>query len=164
MIHLSGPVLLASALAGLGVYALLARRHVIMVLIGAELLLNAVNVLFVAFGALPTGGLLAARTASGAATGGSPGGSPGGVAASAVDPVLAGQSMAIFVITIAAAEIGLALAVVVQLYRTRSTSDLEEVRELGEAAPSYSASSSYAGQHPSGDRTGEHPDHGQVPR
>lgn len=126
MIHLAGPVVLASLLAGLGVYGLLARRHVIMVLIGAELLLNAVNVLFVAFGSLPAGGLIAAR-ATGSAT----------TPAAGVDPVLAGQSMAIFVVTIAAAEIGLALAIVVQLYRTRATPNLDEVRELGEASPTY---------------------------
>jgi NADH-quinone oxidoreductase subunit K len=127
VIHLAGPVVLASLLAGSGVYALLARRHVIMVLIGAELLLNAVNVLFVAFGSMPPGGLIAAHA----------GASAQNTAQGAVDPVLAGQSMAIFVITIAAAEIGLALAIVVQLYRTRSTPNLDEMRELGESSPTY---------------------------
>lgn len=137
MIHLAGPVLLAAVLAGLGVYGLLARRHVIMVLIGAELLLNAVNVVFVAFGSMPAGGLIAAHAAAAGASP-DPAQSPVTPAVPAgVDPVLAGQSMAIFVITIAAAEIGLALAIVVQLYRTRSTPNLDEVRELGEASPSY---------------------------
>jgi NADH-quinone oxidoreductase subunit K len=131
VIHLAGPVVLASLLAGLGVYALLARRHVIMVLIGAELLLNAVNVLFVAFGSMPPGGLIASH-AQGPAQEAAQNATQG-----AVDPVLAGQSMAIFVITIAAAEIGLALAIVVQLYRTRSTPNLDEVRELGESSPTY---------------------------
>ena len=40
-----------------------------------------------------------------------------------------------FVITIAAAEIGVALAVVLLLFRRRATSDLTAVRDLGEAAP-----------------------------
>jgi NADH-quinone oxidoreductase subunit K len=134
VIHLAGPVLLASVLAGLGVYGLLARRHVVMVLIGAELLLNAVNVIFVAFGSLPAGGLLAAHAA---------GSQPAGAVGPAlVDPVLAGQSMAIFVITIAAAEIGLALAIVVQLYRTRATPNVDEVRELGEGSPSFAGEAS----------------------
>ena len=47
MIHLIGPAVLASALAGTGVYGLLARRNAVLVLIGAELLLNAANVLLV---------------------------------------------------------------------------------------------------------------------
>jgi hypothetical protein len=45
--------------------------------------------------------------------------------------------VAIFVITIAAAEIGVALAVVLLLFRSRATSDLAVVRELGEASPNY---------------------------
>ncbi len=119
MIHLVGPVLLAAALAGTGVYGLIARRNAVLVLVGAELLLNAVNVLLVTVAAMPAGGLAGLR--QGAAS----------------DPLLTGQVMAVFVITIAAAEIGLALAIVLLLFRARETSDLAAVRELGEAAPSY---------------------------
>jgi hypothetical protein len=53
------------------------------------------------------------------------------------DPLLAGQSLTIFLITIAAAEIGVALAIVLLLFRARRTADLTEVRELGEASPTY---------------------------
>lgn len=120
MIHLIGPVILAAALAGTGVYGLLARRNAVLVLIGAELVLNAANVLLVTANALPAGGL-----AGGAGTG------------AAADPLLPGQVLAIFVVTIAAAEIGLALAVILLLYRRRATSDLEAVRELGEASPTF---------------------------
>jgi NADH-quinone oxidoreductase subunit K len=45
--------------------------------------------------------------------------------------------MAIFVITLAAAEIGVALAIVLLLFRARATSDLTAVRELGEASDTY---------------------------
>jgi hypothetical protein len=45
--------------------------------------------------------------------------------------------MAIFVITIAAAEIGVALAIVLLLFRTRQTVELTSVEELGEASGSY---------------------------
>ena len=122
MIHLVGPVVLAGALAAVGVYGLLARRNAVLVLIGAELLLNAANLLLVTASALPAGGL--------SATDGIGVANPveGG------DPLLAGQVMAIFVITIAAAEIGLALAIVLLLHRSRNTVELTEVRELGEAA------------------------------
>ncbi len=121
MIHLVGPVMLAAALAGTGVYGLLARRNAVLVLIGAELILNAANVLLVTANAIPAGGLAAASAGTSAAA----------------DPLLPGQVMAVFVVTIAAAEIGLALAVILLLYRRRTTSDLQQVRELGEASPTF---------------------------
>lgn len=124
MIHLIGPAVLASVLAGIGVYGLLARRNAVLVLIGAELLLNAANVLLVTASALPAGGLAAL-----------PG--PGEAPIEVTDPLLSGQVMAIFVITIAAAEIGVALAIVLLLFRARQTADLTEVVELGEASPTY---------------------------
>jgi NADH-quinone oxidoreductase subunit K len=121
MIHLIGPALLASVLAGVGVYGLLARRNAVLVLIGAELLLNAANVLLVTASALPAGGLAALGT---------------GAAPEPFDPLLSGQVMAVFVITIAAAEIGVALAIVLLLFRARQTADLTEVVELGEGGAS----------------------------
>jgi NADH-quinone oxidoreductase subunit K len=124
VIHLIGPVLLACALAAVGTYGMLARRNAVLVLVGAELLLNAANLLLVTVSALPSGGL---ATLPGL---GVPDSTEGG------DPLLAGQSMAIFVITIAAAEIGLALAIVLLLFRSRGTVELTEVRELGEASGS----------------------------
>jgi len=134
VIHLAGPIVLAAALAGAGVYGLLARRNAVLVLIGAELLLNAVNVLLVAASALPAGGLaaLSAAKATGAAAGGAAAGG-----AAAADPLLPGQVLPIVVITIAAAEIGLALAVVLLVFRERASSDLTVLRDLGEASPAY---------------------------
>lgn len=124
MIHLIGPAMLACALAGAGIYGLLARRNAVLVLIGAELLLNAANVLLVMGAALPAGGLAALPP-------------DGTVIEQSSDPLIPGQVMAIFVITVAAAEIGLALAVVLLLFRSRATSDLTAVRELGEGFPGY---------------------------
>ena len=125
MIHLIGPAVLASALAGMGVYGLLARRNAVLVLIGAELLLNAANVLLIAASTLPPGGLAAIPA---------PGEAP---PPELTDPLLSGQVMAIFVITIAAAEIGVALAIVLLLFRARRTADLTLVQELGESATTY---------------------------
>ncbi len=125
MIHLVGPAVLAAVLAGIGVYGMLARRNAVLVLIGAELLLNAANVLLVTASALPAGGLA-----------GLPG--PGEPAPTELaDPLISGQVMAVFVITIAAAEIGVALAVVLLLFRARGTVELTSVRELGEASTTY---------------------------
>jgi NADH-quinone oxidoreductase subunit K len=123
VIHLFGPVILAAALAGTGVYGLIARRNAVLVLIGAELILNAANVLLVTASMLPAGGLPALVSGEPLAPG--------------ADPLVTGQVMAIFVVTIAAAEIGLALALVLLLYRRRATSDLGEVRELGEASATF---------------------------
>lgn len=128
MIHLVGPVVLAATFAGAGVYGLIARRNAVLVLVGAELLLNSATILLVTASTLPAGGLSALSTAAVDAGAGRP----------AADPLLAGQVMTVFAVTIAAAEIGLALAVVLLLYRRRATSDLTAVRELGEASPSYS--------------------------
>ena len=127
MIHLVGPVVLASVLAGAGVYGLVARRNAVLVLVGAELLVAAAGVLFVTASALPPGGLAGLER---------PGAPPGSVPAA--DPLLSGQVLTVFAVTIAAAEIGLALAVILLLYRVRRTSDLSAVRELGEASPTYS--------------------------
>jgi NADH-quinone oxidoreductase subunit K len=122
MIHLIGPAVLASALAGIGVYGLLARRNAVLVLIGAELLLNAANLLLITASTLPAGGLAALGDPEQAAS---------------TDPLLPGQVMAIFVITIAAAEIGVALAIVLLLFRARGTAELTAVQELGEASRTY---------------------------
>jgi NADH-quinone oxidoreductase subunit K len=126
VIHLVGPVVLAAALAGTGVYGLLARRNAVLVLVGAELLLAAAGVLLVTANAIPAGGLAQLTAAEGAGL--------------APDPLLPGQVLTVFAITIGAAEVGLALAVVLLLFRARATSDLSAVRELGEASPTYSES------------------------
>lgn len=104
MIHLAGPLLLSAVLAGLGVFGVLARRNAVMVLVGAELLINAVALLLVA------------------------------VDAATADPLLAGQVMTLFVVTVAAAEIGVALAVVLLLFRSTASSNLDDARSLGETS------------------------------
>jgi NADH-quinone oxidoreductase subunit K len=96
MIHLAGPYLLAAVLAGLGAYGVLARRNAVLVLIGVELILNAANLLLVS------------------------------VAAAGGDRWAAGNVLTLFVITIAAAEVVVALAVVLAVYRLRGDVDLDD--------------------------------------
>jgi NADH-quinone oxidoreductase subunit K len=96
------PVLLAAALFSIGVYGVLARRNAILVLMGVELMLNAVNLNLVAFDIHLRDGLLA------------------------------GQVFTLFIITIAAAEVGLGLAIVLLVFRNRASSQLDELDELGE--------------------------------
>ncbi len=96
MIHLGLPFALVAILAGAGVYGVIARRNAVLVLIGVELILNAANLLFVTVGSISD------------------------------DPLRTGHVLALFVITIAAAEIGVALAVVLALSRSRGSIDLTE--------------------------------------
>ena len=52
------------------------------------------------------------------------------VAFSAFDQDVAGQVFALFVITIAAAEVGIGLAIVLLIYRNAHSVDLDEVDQL----------------------------------
>jgi NADH-quinone oxidoreductase subunit K len=106
VIHLWLPMVLAAVLAGAGTYGVLARRNAVLVLIGVELILNAANVMLVALGARDT--------------------------APAAGSLQTGQALTLFVITIAAAEICVALAVVLTMFRLQGHIDLTRVPELGE--------------------------------
>ena len=106
MIHLWLPMVLSAVLAGAGTYGVLARRNAVLVLIGVELILNAANVMLVALGARDD-------TASQGA-------------------LQTGQSLTLFVITIAAAEICVALAVVLAMFKLQGHIDLTRVPDLGD--------------------------------
>lgn len=87
MMHASFSFAFASLLAGIGTYTLIARRHAIMALIGAEMLLASAGLVLVT------------------------------VDAGTNDIAASGQTMTLFLITIAAAEMGLALAVILLAFR-----------------------------------------------
>ena len=98
------PYVTAALLFGLGVYGVLRRRNAVLVLMAVELMLNAVNLILVT----------ADTTAK-------------------VTLPHGGQVFALFVIVLAAAEIGVGLAIVLQLYRLRASVAVDEV-PLTEAA------------------------------
>ena len=98
-------LLVASGLFAIGLFGLLARRHAIGVLLSIELMFNAVNVAFVAVGRYQP----------------APPGGPFN---------LGGQVFALFVITVAAAEIGIGLAIVILIYRNRETVNVDEINLL----------------------------------
>ena len=100
--HLSFPLVLAALLFSVGVYGLLVRRNVVLVLMAVELMLNAVNLLLVSFDVWVR------------------------------DTLHSGQSLALFVIVIAAAEIGLGLAIILQVFRLRATVALDDLTTLRE--------------------------------
>lgn len=103
------PYVTAALLFGLGVYGVLRRRNAVLVLMSVELLLNSVNLLLVTAVAAPLSTVLPG-TASGA------------------DQPLTGQVFALFVIVLAAAEVGVGLAIVLRLYRLRGSIAADEVR------------------------------------
>ncbi|MBI4307836.1 MAG: NADH-quinone oxidoreductase subunit NuoK [Chloroflexi bacterium] len=102
---LEAVLVVSAALFCIGLYGVLARRNAVLILMSIELMLNAVNINLIAFGAY----LPPQQT--------SPAGSGQAL----------GQIIAIFVITVAAAEVGLALAIILRLYRNRGTVNTDEV-------------------------------------
>ena len=93
--YLNEFLLLAAFLFCTGVYGVLARRNGVLVLMSIELILNAVNINLVAFGAFRH--------------------------------TVAGQIFALFVIAVAAAEVGVGLALVLMIYRNRQSIDADGV-------------------------------------
>jgi NADH:ubiquinone oxidoreductase subunit K len=91
-------LVLGAALFSLGIFGALSRRNAIGVLLSIELMLNGVNVIMVAF----------ARYLE-----------------SSQD--MAGQIFAIFIITVAAAEAAVGLAIVIAVYRLRRTVRVDQI-------------------------------------
>ena len=93
--------LLSAGLFSIGLYGVLARRSAVLIVMSIELMLNAVNINLVA----------AASHLEGRGS----------------FVKFDGQIIAIFIITIAAAEVGLALAIILRIYRNRSTVNVDEI-------------------------------------
>ncbi|MFH8881408.1 NADH-quinone oxidoreductase subunit NuoK [Streptomyces californicus] len=100
--HLAYPAVLAVLLFCVGLYGVLARRNAILVLMSVELMLNAVNLNLVAFDVWLR------------------------------DTLHSGQALTLFTIAIAAAEIGIGLAIVLAVHRNRGTSDIDRLRDTAE--------------------------------
>ncbi len=97
MVPLSWYLILAAALFSIGLYGILARRNMVMLLLSLELLLNAVNINLIAFSRyLEEGQTL-------------------------------GRVFALFVYVIAAAETALGLAIMIAVWRTRQTVAVDEI-------------------------------------
>jgi NADH-quinone oxidoreductase subunit K len=97
IIPLSYYLLLAGALFCIGLYGALARRNAVAILMGIELMLNAANINLIAFWRYVT------------------------------PAALSGQVFAIFVITVAAAEAAVGLAIIISIYRTRETINVDDI-------------------------------------
>lgn len=101
---LAFPLAVSALLFSIGVFGVLARRNAVLLLVSVELMLNAANINLVAFDAWWA------------------------------DALHAGQVLTLFVITIAAAEIGIGLAIVLLVFRARGSSDLDDLGILDERA------------------------------
>ncbi len=93
--YLNQFLFLSAILFCLGVYGVLVRRNGVLVLMSIELMLNAVNINLIAFGAFRDN--------------------------------VAGQVFSLFTIAVAAAEVGVGLAIVLVIFRNRASIDLDEV-------------------------------------
>lgn len=98
--NLEAFVLLSLVLFGAGIYAVIARRNLIAILIGVELMLNAASLNFMAFNRFL-----------------------------APDPAT-GQVIVLFIIGLAAAEVAIALSIILAVYRQRKQIDVDDLDEL----------------------------------
>ena len=96
-VPLSWYLILAAALFCVGLYGVLARKNAVAILMGIELMLNAVNINLVAFWNYLT------------------------------PQVMAGQMFTLIVLTVAAAEAAVGLALIISIYRRRNTVVAEEI-------------------------------------
>jgi NADH:ubiquinone oxidoreductase subunit K len=99
-IPLTHILFVSTALFFIGMYGLFTRRNLITLLMSIELILNSVNINFVAFNKY------------------------------LYPDKLNGVFFSLFIITIAAAEAAVAIAIIINLYRNHRSIDVEDVREM----------------------------------
>jgi len=100
MVPLEHVLIFSALMFAIGAYGVMARRNAVLVFMAVELMLNAVAINLVAF-------------------------------ATRLDPQhFSGVVFAIFVITVAAAELGLGLAIVLRVYRMQSSVNVDELDTL----------------------------------
>lgn len=92
-------LILSAILFSIGLYGALAKRNAVVVLMCIEIMLNAVNIAMVAFSRYLVPDVV----------------------------VLTGHVFAIFIMTVAAAEAAVGLAIIITIYRNRHTVDIEQV-------------------------------------
>jgi NADH-quinone oxidoreductase subunit K len=118
MVPLSWYLILSGILFALGGLGFLLKRNIITIFMSIELMLNAVNLSFVAFANYWHS--IAARSADGVAK------------LASGDPIvpLSGQIFVFFVMVVAAAEAAVGLAIIIAVFRTRETLNVDRVNLL----------------------------------
>ncbi|OAI42804.1 NADH-quinone oxidoreductase subunit K [Verrucomicrobia bacterium SCGC AG-212-E04] len=107
MITLNDYLIVSGVLFAVGFTGVLVRRNIIVIYMCLELMLNAANLSLVAF----------SRFGTVASVGG-------------VSPNYNGQVLVFFIITVAAAEVAVGLAIIVALYRARQTLQVNEINKM----------------------------------
>ncbi len=104
MVTLGDYLLVSGMLFSIGFAGVMLRRNLIIILMSLELMLNAANLSLVAFSRfrVDSSGL----------------------------PNYNAQVFVFFIITVAAAEVAVGLAILVALYRVRQTTDVKDIRQL----------------------------------
>ena len=97
MIPMQHFLVLSGILFSLGVYGVLARRSAVLILMSVELMLQAVIINFITFAVYLS------------------------------PEAFVGLIFAVFVIVVAAAEVGLMLAIILRIFRNRATANVDEV-------------------------------------
>jgi NADH-quinone oxidoreductase subunit K len=92
--------LLATALFSLGLYGVLTRRNAVLILASVELMLAAVNVNLVVFDVYLQ------------------------------DALHAGQIFSLFILAVAAAEVGVGIAIILLIYRNRQSADVDQLKSM----------------------------------
>ena len=100
MIELTHFQVLSGLLFAVGLYGVLARRNLILVLMSIELMLNAVNINLIGYSIFMS---------------------------ASVSHRALGLILIIFVITVAAAELALAIAIILRLYRNKSSINTDDI-------------------------------------
>jgi NADH-quinone oxidoreductase subunit K len=104
MIMLGDYLLVSGVLFAIGFAGVILRRNLIVILMSLELMLNAANLSLVAFSRFRL--------------------QPGGL------PDYNAQVFVFFIITVAAAEVAVGLAILVALFRARQTTDVKDISKL----------------------------------
>ena len=97
MVTLEHYLILSGLLFCIGLFGVLAKRNAVVILMCIEIMLNAVNIAMIAFSRY------------------------------VVPQLLTGQIFAIFIMTVAAAEAAVGLAIIISIYRTRETIDVGQI-------------------------------------
>ncbi|MDK1011001.1 MAG: NADH-quinone oxidoreductase subunit NuoK [Actinomycetota bacterium] len=90
-------ILIGSILFSLGIYGVITRRNAVLVLASVELMLAGVNVNLVAFNVYLQ------------------------------DQILSGQIFTLFIIALAAAEVGIGIAIILMIFRNRQSADVDDL-------------------------------------
>tara|TARA_B100000809_G_scaffold140659_1_gene138209 strand:- start:833 stop:1183 length:351 start_codon:yes stop_codon:yes gene_type:complete len=114
-VSLENFLIVGAAIFSIGLFGVLSKRNAITVLMSLELMFNGVNITAVALSRYVVPAGLTGGTA---------------VAEDAARLLLTGQVFAIFIITVAAAEVALGVAIVMAVYRSRQTVYVTDANQM----------------------------------